>query len=105
MAMSKTSAAKVFAELGNETRLDILRVLMRAGYGGLSIGEINEQLSCAPSTLAFHLRGLVEAHLVSQEKQGRTVICRPNFDRINDSIAYLKKECCMSTPSTGSASS
>lgn len=93
--MQIDAAAKVFAELGNRTRLDILRLLIVAGRDGLPIGEIQTRLDIPASTLAFHLRGLVDAGLVSQEKQGRTVLCRLCFDRINDAISFLKDECCV----------
>lgn len=89
------TAAKVFAELGNRTRLDILRLLIKAGREGLPIGDIQARLDIPSSTLAFHLRGLVGAGLVGQEKQGRTVLCRPRFDSINDAISFLKDECCV----------
>jgi ArsR family transcriptional regulator len=88
-------AAKVFAELGNRTRLDILRLLIKAGRDGVPIGDIRGRLDVPLSTLAFHLGGLVEAELVEQERQGRVVLCRPRFDRINDAIAFLKEECCV----------
>jgi ArsR family transcriptional regulator len=88
-------AAKVFAELGNRTRLDILRLLIKAGPDGLAVGEIQEHLEIPASTLAFHLRGIVAAGLVEQEKHGRVVMCRACFDRINDAVAFLKKECCV----------
>lgn len=88
-------AAKVFAELGNRTRLDILKLLIKAGPEGLSVGEIQEHLEIPASTLAFHLRGIVAAGLVEQEKLGRTVLCRPCFDRIDEAVAFLKKECCV----------
>ncbi len=93
--MQIDSAAKVFAELGNRTRLDILRLLIRAGRDGLPIGDIQVRIDVPASTLAFHLRGLVGAGLVEQEKQGRIVLCRPCFDRINEAISFLKAECCL----------
>jgi ArsR family transcriptional regulator len=92
--MQVETAAKLFGELGNKTRLDILRLLIKAGRDGLPIGDIHGRLNIPLSTLAFHLRGLVEAELIEQEKQGRTVLCRPRFDRINQAIAFLMEECC-----------
>ncbi len=88
-------AAKVFAELGNRTRLDILKLLIKAGPEGLAVGEVQEHLEIPASTLAFHLRGIVAAGLVRQEKHGRAVLCRPCFDRIDEAVAFLKKECCV----------
>ena len=93
--MDITAAAKVFAELGNRTRLDILRLLIKAGHDGLPVGDIQARLDIPASTLAFHIRGLVGAGLVSQQKQGRTVLCRPRYERINDAISFLKEECCL----------
>ncbi len=92
--MEIDTAAQVFAELGNRTRLEILRLLIKAGPGGLMVGDIQSQLEIPASTLAFHLRGIVAAGLVAQEKQGRAVLCRPCFDRINQAVTFLKKECC-----------
>lgn len=93
--MKTDKAARIFAELGNRTRLDILRLLIQAGENGLAIGEIQVPLEIPPSTLAFHLRGLVSAGLISQEKQGRTVRCKPRFEQINGAISFLKESCCL----------
>lgn len=93
--MKLDKAARIFAELGNRTRLDILRLLIQAGNDGLAIGEIQGRLEIPPSTLAFHVRGLVNAGLITQEKQGRTVRCRPCFGQINDAISFLKESCCL----------
>jgi DNA-binding transcriptional ArsR family regulator len=93
--METSTAATVFAELGNRTRLDILRLLIKAGPDGLPIGDIQARLDIPASTLAFHLRGLLSAQLIDQEKQGRTVLCRPCLNRVNDAISFLKEECCL----------
>lgn len=98
--MKDDTAARVFAELGNRTRLDILRLLIKAGHDGLPISDIQIRLDIPPSTLAFHLRGLVGVGLVSQEKQGRTVMCRPCFNRINEAASFLKEECCIGVDRT-----
>ena len=92
--MQIDTAARLFAELGNPTRLDILRLLIKAGRDGLPIGDIQVRLGVPASTLAFHVRGLVGAGLVEQEKIGRVVLCRPSFDRIDEAISFLKEECC-----------
>ena len=51
-------------------------------------------LSRPPRVLAFHLRGLVSAGLVAQEKNGRAVICRAQYDRMDAVIEYLREHCC-----------
>ena len=92
--MNLDTAAKRLAELGNATRLQIFRLLVQAGREGLSIGEIQSHLGVPASTLAFHLRGLVVAGLVEQERQGRVVTCRPNIPALNDTLAFVKENCC-----------
>jgi ArsR family transcriptional regulator len=93
--MDTITIAKALAELGNETRLDIFRLLIKSEPHGLSISDIGSRLSLAPSTLAFHLKGLVSADLVSQAKIGRSVICRANLGKITDIIRILEHECCV----------
>jgi ArsR family transcriptional regulator len=92
--MDRELAARCLAELGNLTRLDIYRLLVRAGPTGLNIGEIQTRLDLAASTLAFHLRGLVGAGLVGQQKIGREVICRTQYHRIDSIIGFLREHCC-----------
>jgi ArsR family transcriptional regulator len=92
--MNLDTAAKRLAELGNATRLQIFRLLVQADREGLSIGEIQSHLGIPASTLAFHLRGLVVAGLVEQERQGRVVTCRPNIAALNDTLAFVKENCC-----------
>ena len=92
--MDIDTAARRLAELGNPTRLQIVRVLVRAGGGGLPIGELQAHLDVPASTLAFHLRGLVTAGLVTQQKEGRVVRCTPNLKAINETLAFVKEHCC-----------
>jgi ArsR family transcriptional regulator, arsenate/arsenite/antimonite-responsive transcriptional repressor len=89
------TAAKRLAELGNATRLQIFRLLVQAGHEGLCIGEIQSHLRIPASTLAFHLRGLVTAGLVEQERQGRVVTSRANTAALNDTMAFVKENCCV----------
>src|SRR4051794_4802988 len=92
--MNRKLAARCLAELGNLTRLDIFRLLVRAGPAGLNITDIQSHLAIPASTLAFHLRGLVGVGLVAQEKSGRTVICRAQYERIDGVVEFLREHCC-----------
>ena len=67
---------------------------------GLTITELRNQLGMPASTLAHHLRGMVEGGLVTQERQGREVRCRPDFKLIEAAWAYFRDECCKGAPST-----
>ncbi len=86
--------ARSLAALGHDARLSIFRLLVRAGDGGLVVGEIGQHLDMAPSTLAHHLRSLVDGGLVLQEKRGREVVNRVDFDAMRRTLGYLTSECC-----------
>jgi ArsR family transcriptional regulator, arsenate/arsenite/antimonite-responsive transcriptional repressor len=106
--MNRKLAARCLAELGNMTRLEIYCLLVRAGPSGLNITDIQSRLDVPASTLAFHLRGLVGAGLVAQQKDGRRVICRAQYRRLDAVIAFLREHCCEGfgelAPATGRAS-
>jgi len=88
------TTARSLAALGHEARLTIFRLLVRAGKQGLTITEIAQHLRMAPSTLAYHLKSLVEAGLVRQEKQGRHIMNRVDFDVMHQTVTFLTAECC-----------
>ena len=92
--MKLSSTALSLAALGHETRLTIFRLLVRAGNDGLNIGDIGEHLGMAASTLAYHLKTLVDAGLVTQERQGRQIINRVDFDVMHQTLSFLTAECC-----------
>ena len=70
-----TLAASAFAALGSEQRLSVLRTLVRAGPEGLSIGTLGERTGVTGSTLTHHVKVLAQAGLVTQARQGRSIIC------------------------------
>lgn len=92
--LNTKKAAIALASLGHEARLSLYRLLVRAGNDGLNVGEIGEQLDLPASTLSHHLRALVQAGLVIQEKRGREVFNRPDFDAMAGTVAFLTEECC-----------
>jgi DNA-binding transcriptional ArsR family regulator len=92
--MTLDEAARCLEKLGNPTRLEVIRLLVRAGREGLSVGEVQEHLGIPASTLSHHLMHLVSAGLVQQERQGRVLRCTPNFDLLEGLVALLTEECC-----------
>lgn len=93
--------APILAELGNDTRLSLFQLLVRAGKEGLTVGEIQSQLQIHASTLAFHIRGLADVGLIEQERSGRSVICRARLDVLNEAISVIQRECCKGAPARG----
>ncbi|MGJ3262321.1 MAG: ArsR/SmtB family transcription factor [Salinarimonas sp.] len=87
--------AKRLEALGNPTRLSLYRALVRAGDSGLAVGALQERIGIPASTLSHHLRSLVGVALVTQERQGTTLICRANYPVMNGLVAFLSEECCV----------
>ncbi|WP_349367679.1 metalloregulator ArsR/SmtB family transcription factor [Salinarimonas sp.] len=87
--------AKRLEALGNPTRLAIYRALVRAGEAGLAVGALQERVGVPASTLSHHLRTLVGVALVTQERQGTSLICRANYPVMNGLVAFLSEECCV----------
>jgi DNA-binding transcriptional ArsR family regulator len=92
--MESIAVVKALAALAQASRLEIFRSLIVAGDAGLTPGALAESLGVAPATLSFHLKELVHADLVTQERVGRNLIYRAQYDRMNAVLAYLTQNCC-----------
>lgn len=92
--MDLNQAARCLETLGNPTRLAAFQLLVRAGPDGLAVGELQEHLGIPASTLSHHVAHLVNAGLVRQEREGRVLRCRPNYELMNAVIGFLTERCC-----------
>ncbi|RZI40430.1 ArsR family transcriptional regulator [Herbaspirillum sp. HC18] len=92
--MDLATTAKRLASLGHENRLELFQLLVQAGPNGMTIGELQSGLDRPASTLAFHLRELVSADLVTQEKEGRMVRCRANYSALHEVLQFVQQRCC-----------
>jgi DNA-binding transcriptional ArsR family regulator len=92
--MKIDDAAARLEALGNPTRLQIYRLLVRAGDGGMPVGKLQTKLNMAASTLSHHLKSLLMVDLITQERQSTTLICRANYDVMTGIIGFLSSECC-----------
>jgi DNA-binding transcriptional ArsR family regulator len=96
--MDKTSALAALAALGQETRLDIFRLLVQAGEAGMPAGEIAQKVGAVQNTASAHLKALSQAGLVLTEREGRIVRYRADIDGFRDLLAYLMEDCCAGKP-------
>ncbi|HEX8666204.1 MAG TPA: metalloregulator ArsR/SmtB family transcription factor [Beijerinckiaceae bacterium] len=96
--MKVEKSARQLEALGNPTRLKLYRALVRAGVAGLAVGRLQEKLKIAPSTLSHHLHRLILTGLVTQERQGTTLICRADYPAMRALIGFLSDECCADAP-------
>ena len=89
------SVAAAMEALGNETHLSIFTLLVPAGRSGLIAGDIKEKLATPASTLSHHISRLIHVGLVAQERQGRNLICRANYGRVEGILSFLTRNCCV----------
>ena len=92
--MKLDDAAARLEALGNPTRLKIYRLLVRAGAEGLPVGRLQAKIDIAASTLSHHLKALIGVGLVSQTREGTTLVCHTNYELMRGLIDYLVAECC-----------
>jgi ArsR family transcriptional regulator len=97
--MEKKDALAALSALAQESRLDIYRLLVQAGSEGLPAGQIGDQLGFPSATLAFHLKELKHAGLVTFTRQGRSLIYAAVYPTMNALLAYLTENCCGRPPS------
>ena len=95
MRMKLETAALILSKIGNPTRLKIVRLLVRAGEQGMSVGTIQKKLEIPGSTLTHHISHLKSAGLIRQEREQATLVCKMEYERLNDLVGYLTEECCV----------
>ena len=92
--MEKSDAVAALAALAQDNRLDVFRLLVRAGPEGVPAGEIADALDLAPNTLTFHFDRLRSAGLVTVRREGRSMIYAAQFDTMNALLGFLTENCC-----------
>jgi DNA-binding transcriptional ArsR family regulator len=92
--MNETQTVSALSALAHVQRLRVFRALVIAGPEGLTPSVMAEQLDVARSALSFHLKELTRAGLVTVEQQGRNLIYRADFSRMNELLGYLTEHCC-----------
>jgi ArsR family transcriptional regulator, arsenate/arsenite/antimonite-responsive transcriptional repressor len=92
--MNLEIASRQLEALGNPTRLGIYRRLVRAGPGGLAVGQLQERLDMPASTLSHHLKRLIETGLLRQERSGTSLICHAEYAAMDALLGFLADECC-----------
>lgn len=89
-----TRYADMFAALGAEPRLRIVRLLLSAHPGGLVVGEIQNETGIPGSTLSHHLEKLKNDELVTATREERFIRYRANAEALESLLGFLYAECC-----------
>jgi len=89
-----TRYADMFAAMGSEPRLRIVRLLLSAHPEGMCVGEIASELEITPSTLSHHLEKLKNEDLVRVQREGTFLRYTANTEGLEDVLGFLYAECC-----------
>ncbi|RZL83723.1 MAG: ArsR family transcriptional regulator [Variovorax sp.] len=92
--MEAQDVVKALAALAQPVRLQVFRALVVAGPSGLTPGALVDAIAVPGTSLSFHLKELLHAGLVTQERNGRHLIYRAAFGEVNALIGYLTENCC-----------
>ena len=98
MALDLDTAALLLDQLGNQTRLRIVRLLVRAGDEGRTVGDLQRAIGIPASTLSHHLSHLRSAGVVWQEREGTVLNCFVDFEMVSELVNFLTAECCVDMP-------
>src|ERR1700704_2631708 len=89
-----TRFADMFAALGAQPRLRIMRLLLSAHPDGMVVSDIQEETGIAGSTLSHHLEKLKIDELVTTEREKAFIRYRANTKALEELLGFLYAECC-----------
>jgi DNA-binding transcriptional ArsR family regulator len=92
--METTTAVKRLSALAQEARLEVFRLLVKAGPEGMAAGDIARALAVPANTLSAQLLVLANAELLRARRDGRSIIYAVNFDAMRDLLVFLTEDCC-----------
>jgi DNA-binding transcriptional ArsR family regulator len=95
MKLDYDNAASLLNQLGNPTRLKIVRELVRVEKSGMAVGEIQKKLGTPNSTLSHHINHLKNVGLVKQKRESTVLRCFVNYKKIEAIVKFLTEECCV----------
>jgi ArsR family transcriptional regulator, arsenate/arsenite/antimonite-responsive transcriptional repressor len=86
--------ADMFAAMGGESQLRILRLLLTAHPEGLVVGEIQAELGISHSNLSHHFEKLKNEDLVEVSREGTFLRYTANTAALEELLSSLYAECC-----------
>lgn len=92
--MESRNVVRALGALAQEHRLAAYRLLVQAGPDGLAAGVLAEMLEIAPSSLSFHIAQLANAGLVTQRRNGRSILYAADFAAMGALMGFLTENCC-----------
>jgi DNA-binding transcriptional ArsR family regulator len=96
--MDTQDTVKRLSALAHDARLEVFRLLVKAGPDGLAAGEIARVLNTASNTLSAQLLILSNAGLIRARRDGRSIIYAVDFDAMSGLLVFLTEDCCGGRP-------
>jgi ArsR family transcriptional regulator, arsenate/arsenite/antimonite-responsive transcriptional repressor len=92
--MDSPTVVRALGALAQDHRLAAYRLLVQAGPDGMAAGGLAEALDIAPSSLSFHIAQLANAGLVTQRRNGRSILYAADYAAMGGLMAFLTENCC-----------
>lgn len=86
--------ADMFAAMGSDARLRIMRLLLSAHPEGMIVGDIQSELGIPSSTLSHHLEKLKSEGLVQVRRNGTFLRYSADAEALREVLSFLYAECC-----------
>lgn len=96
--MDKKQTLAALAALSQETRLDVFRLLVRAGDGGMLAGDLAQALDVKQNTMSANLAVLLTAGLVANTREGRNIRYTADIEGLGGMLGFLLEDCCGGRP-------
>src|SRR4051812_22710465 len=96
--MDEDQALDAFGALSQETRLQIVRLLVKAGPEGLPAGAVGEAVAASSSKVSFHLSHLERAGLIQSRREARWIIYSAAYPALAELVEFLMRDCCQGRP-------
>jgi DNA-binding transcriptional ArsR family regulator len=96
--MDTTASVAALSALAHPGRLDVFRLLIKAGKDGMPAGEIARATGSLHNTMSTNLAILSSAGLIASRREGRSIIYTAGYDRMRELLAFLMEDCCAGKP-------
>ncbi|WBU65317.1 ArsR/SmtB family transcription factor [Paracoccus aerodenitrificans] len=96
--MEQFMALESLSALAHDTRLDVFRLLIKAGPAGMTAGDIAAALEVRANTLSNNLNILSTAKLVRSAREGRSIRYFAEMETMRGLLAFLMEDCCRGAP-------
>jgi len=96
--MESAPAITALSALAHAGRLEVFRLLVRAGPQGMAAGDIARATGSLANTLSTNLGILSVAGLVESRRDGRSIVYSAGYGRMRELLAFLMEDCCGGKP-------